>query len=267
MSVEGCPLGRLPPHVVDGGPSAIIQVGFQSCAQVTYPKSIELYIRTIWRPPGCLLLVYTCSCVSNAACCGKYNVMLNKQFVLTLQNLNQYIVAVHLLATDCTVATNCITLPYKIVYLDSKMVAASMHGYNYNQLYLGKHCLCKLGLLIQCTTNQICLHCFSFSLDFARSVQYKIMTRFKVTIVLVDAGCGVHVIKLGYGCGKGRHDYSGNGSSLIFRYVINNVFFFFSTPQHLKYQGPYRSLRQFQKQSIIGFSIMQMQRQTIYFFF
>ena len=26
MSVEGCPLGRLPPHVVDGGPSAIIQV-------------------------------------------------------------------------------------------------------------------------------------------------------------------------------------------------------------------------------------------------
>ncbi len=27
MSVEGCPLNRLPPHVVDGGPSAIIQVG------------------------------------------------------------------------------------------------------------------------------------------------------------------------------------------------------------------------------------------------
>ena len=27
MSVEGCPLSRLPPHVVDGGPSAIIQVG------------------------------------------------------------------------------------------------------------------------------------------------------------------------------------------------------------------------------------------------
>ncbi len=26
MSVEGCPLSRLPPHVVDGGPSAIIQV-------------------------------------------------------------------------------------------------------------------------------------------------------------------------------------------------------------------------------------------------
>ena len=26
MSVEGCPLSRLPQHVVDGGPSAIIQV-------------------------------------------------------------------------------------------------------------------------------------------------------------------------------------------------------------------------------------------------
>jgi len=26
MSVEGCPLSRLPAHVVDGGPSAIIQV-------------------------------------------------------------------------------------------------------------------------------------------------------------------------------------------------------------------------------------------------
>jgi leucine-rich repeat protein SHOC2 len=25
MSVEGCPLTRLPPHVVDGGPSSIIQ--------------------------------------------------------------------------------------------------------------------------------------------------------------------------------------------------------------------------------------------------
>lgn len=30
MSVEGCPLSRLPPHVVDGGPSAIIQVS--SCS-------------------------------------------------------------------------------------------------------------------------------------------------------------------------------------------------------------------------------------------
>ena len=26
MSVEGCPLSRLPAHVVEGGPSAIIQV-------------------------------------------------------------------------------------------------------------------------------------------------------------------------------------------------------------------------------------------------
>ena len=26
MSIEGCPLGRLPPQVVDGGPSAIIMV-------------------------------------------------------------------------------------------------------------------------------------------------------------------------------------------------------------------------------------------------
>jgi len=26
MSVEGCPLGRLPLHAVEGGPSAIIQV-------------------------------------------------------------------------------------------------------------------------------------------------------------------------------------------------------------------------------------------------
>ena len=29
MSVEGCPLSRLPLHVVDGGPSAIIQVSDQ----------------------------------------------------------------------------------------------------------------------------------------------------------------------------------------------------------------------------------------------
>lgn len=28
MSVEGCPLTRLPPHVVDGGPSSIIQVRY-----------------------------------------------------------------------------------------------------------------------------------------------------------------------------------------------------------------------------------------------
>ena len=36
--------------------------------------------------------------------------------------------AVHLLATDCIVTTNCITLPYKIVYLDSKIVTATMHN-------------------------------------------------------------------------------------------------------------------------------------------
>ena len=34
MSVEGCPLSRLPPHVVDGGPSAIIQVCVCVCACV-----------------------------------------------------------------------------------------------------------------------------------------------------------------------------------------------------------------------------------------
>lgn len=34
MSVEGCPLSRLPPHVVDGGPSAIIQVSTQDGTRV-----------------------------------------------------------------------------------------------------------------------------------------------------------------------------------------------------------------------------------------
>ena len=34
MSVEGCPLTRLPPHVVDGGPSSIIQVLFIASVSV-----------------------------------------------------------------------------------------------------------------------------------------------------------------------------------------------------------------------------------------
>ena len=33
---------------------------------------------------------------------------------------------VHLLATDCIVTTNVITLPYKIVYLDNKLVTATI---------------------------------------------------------------------------------------------------------------------------------------------
>ena len=39
---------------------------------------------------------------------------------------------VHLLATDCIVTINVIILPYKIVYLDNKLVTATMHGCNYN---------------------------------------------------------------------------------------------------------------------------------------
>ena len=41
------------------------------------------------------------------------------------------IFAVHLLATDCIVTTKVVTLPYKIVYLDSKTVTATMHDCNY----------------------------------------------------------------------------------------------------------------------------------------
>ena len=37
--------------------------------------------------------------------------------------------ALHLLATDYIVTTN---VPYKIVYLDSKLVTATVHGCNYN---------------------------------------------------------------------------------------------------------------------------------------
>lgn len=56
MSVEGCPLSRLPPHVVDGGPSAIIQVGTEmlelvkdideSCslpAALEVPRAVQKY--------------------------------------------------------------------------------------------------------------------------------------------------------------------------------------------------------------------------------
>ena len=42
------------------------------------------------------------------------------------------VIVVHLLATDCIVTTDVIILPYKIVYLDNKLVAATMHGCNYN---------------------------------------------------------------------------------------------------------------------------------------
>ena len=45
------------------------------------------------------------------------------------------IIAVHLLATDCIVATNVITMPYKVVYLDSKLVTATMHGCNYSAFH------------------------------------------------------------------------------------------------------------------------------------
>ena len=43
--------------------------------------------------------------------------------------------ALHLLATDCIVTTNVIIMPYKIVYSDSKLVTATMHGCNYNFFY------------------------------------------------------------------------------------------------------------------------------------
>ena len=42
------------------------------------------------------------------------------------------IIAVHLLATDCVVTTSVIIIPYKIVYFDSKLVIATMHGCNYS---------------------------------------------------------------------------------------------------------------------------------------
>ena len=42
--------------------------------------------------------------------------------------------AVHLLAIDCIVTTKVIISPQKIVYLDSKIVTATMHGCNYNML-------------------------------------------------------------------------------------------------------------------------------------
>ena len=37
MSVEGCPLTKIPLHVVEGGPSAIIQVGVLYCTVHTCP--------------------------------------------------------------------------------------------------------------------------------------------------------------------------------------------------------------------------------------
>lgn len=40
MSVEGCPLSRLPPHVVDGGPSAIIQVYWWPASSVIIDDNI-----------------------------------------------------------------------------------------------------------------------------------------------------------------------------------------------------------------------------------
>ena len=43
---------------------------------------------------------------------------------------------VHLLATDCIVTTNVLTLPYKIVYLDNKLLTATMHGCNYNMQFV-----------------------------------------------------------------------------------------------------------------------------------
>ena len=41
---------------------------------------------------------------------------------------------VHLLATYmyCIVTTNVIIMPYIIVYMDNKLVTATMHGCNYN---------------------------------------------------------------------------------------------------------------------------------------
>ena len=44
--------------------------------------------------------------------------------------------AVHLLATGCMLTTNDIMLPYKIVYLDSKIVTTIMQGCNYYMLDL-----------------------------------------------------------------------------------------------------------------------------------
>ena len=50
-------------------------------------------------------------------------------WILHMLLVNQlYHFAVHLLATDCSVTTNVVVMPYKIVYLDSKLVTATMDG-------------------------------------------------------------------------------------------------------------------------------------------
>ena len=53
---------------------------------------------------------------------GLIETLTSSQYIYIVDILDA---AVHLLATDCTVTT---TLPYKIVYLDSKTVTAAMHG-------------------------------------------------------------------------------------------------------------------------------------------
>lgn len=50
MSVEGCPLSRLPPHVVDGGPSAIIQV---KQAEPSYGAIERSYIVVVGKGSTC----------------------------------------------------------------------------------------------------------------------------------------------------------------------------------------------------------------------
>ena len=48
---------------------------------------------------------------------------------------------VHLLATDCIVTTNMIIMPYKVVYLDSKLVTAiAQHFYMYSTVYVWENC-------------------------------------------------------------------------------------------------------------------------------
>ena len=78
--------------------------------------------------------------------------------------------AVHLLAMDSIVTTNYITLPYKIAYLDSKIVTATMHDCNHNlqrfASWLRTVQQSALNLPAQLeNSKQNCLHCDTTSIE------------------------------------------------------------------------------------------------------
>ena len=63
--------------------------------------------------------------------CLEYAWHTSSTFISSKNIIHVFMLAVYLLATDCIV-----TMPYKIVYLDSKLVTATMHGCYYNIQYL-----------------------------------------------------------------------------------------------------------------------------------